>query len=632
MSAEQTVDRPRPELSAARLALIEARLRGKVRSLGIVPRPHRESAPLSFAQERLWFLDRLDPGNTTYNTAWSRRLRGALDVGALERALGEIVRRHEVLRTVFAEVDGSPVQVIAPFGGFTLPVEDFSGLAQADREAEMRRRVAEDAARPFDLSTGPLIRAALLRLDAEDHVLVVGMHHIVSDGWSTGVLSREFSALYEAYREGRESPLPELAVQYADYAVWQREQLAGEELERQLAYWKERLAGAPELLELPADHPRPPVQTYRGATVPVELSPELLERLQALARGEGASLYAVLLAAFQVLVSRYSGSEDVVVGSPMAGRTRKEVEGLIGFFVNTLVLRTDLSGDPSFREVLGRVREVTLGAYEHQEVPFEKLVAELQPERSLSHSPLFQVMFTLEDVGGEAGALSGLKVGGVGEAMEIAKFDLSLTLAATPRGLRGGLNYSTDLFERGTVERMIGHLSRVLEQVAADADVRLSRLELLDETERARLLALGKGAAPELPRATVDALFAHAAAAAPQAVALAWDGGRMTYAELDERANRLANHLRRAGVAAGTRVGICLERGPEMVVATLAALKAGGAYVPLDAAYPAERLAFMLADTAVPVLVTESTLADRLPPHSARIVRVDADAAAIEAE
>jgi amino acid adenylation domain-containing protein/FkbM family methyltransferase len=598
----------------------------------VVPAERTGALPLSFAQERLWFLDRLEPGSTAYNIPGAWRLGGALDGAALERALGEIVRRHEVLRTVFAEVDGSPVQVVAPFGGFALPVEDLSDLGEADREAAVRQRFGEEARRGFDLSAGPLFRAALLRLGAEEHVLLLSMHHVVSDGWSMGVLFRELSALYEAYREGRESPLPDLPVQYADYAVWQREQLAGEVLDRQLSYWKERLGGAPELLELPTDHPRPAVQTYRGAAVQVELSPELLERLQALGRSEGATLYMTLLGAFQVLLSRYAGSEDVVVGSPIAGRTRGEVEALIGFFVNTLVLRTDLSGDPSFRETLRRVREATLGAYEHQEVPFERLVAELQPERSLSHSPLFQVMFTLQDIGGGGAALPGLEVSGAGAAMEIAKFDLSLTLAATPRGLRGGLSYSTDLFERGTVERMLGHLERVLEQVAADADVRLSRLELLGDEERARLLALGEGAAPEFPRATVDALFAQAAAAAPEAVALAWDGGRMTYAELDARANRLAQHLRRAGVAAGTRVGVCLERGPEMVVATLAALKAGGAYVPLDPAYPAERLAFMLADTALPVLVTESRLADRLPPHDARVVLVDGDAAAIAAE
>ncbi|MET0396582.1 MAG: amino acid adenylation domain-containing protein, partial [Longimicrobiaceae bacterium] len=374
----------------------------------VVPVGRTGALPLSFAQERLWFIDRLEPGSAVYSIPMAWRLGGALDAAALRRALGEIVRRHEALRTVFADVDGSPVQVIVPFGGFAVPVEDLSGLGEADREAALGRRAGHEARRAFDLAAGPLFRAALLRLGAGDHVLLLSMHHIVSDGWSMGVLFRELSALYAAYREGGESPLAEPGVQYADYAVWQREQLAGEALDRQMAYWKARLAGAPELLELPTDRPRPPVRTYRGATVPLDLPLDLLDRLQRLGRSEGATLYMTLLGAFQVLLSRYGGSEDVVVGSPIAGRTRGEVEGLIGFFVNTLVLRTDLSGDPSFRAVLGRVREATLGAYEHQEVPFEKLVAELQPERSLSHSPLFNVMFTLQESGdGEGDAREG---------------------------------------------------------------------------------------------------------------------------------------------------------------------------------------------------------------------------------
>ncbi|HEU0077038.1 MAG TPA: condensation domain-containing protein, partial [Longimicrobiaceae bacterium] len=386
------------------------------------------TAPTSFAQERLWFIDRLEPGSAVYNLSAARRLEGALDQAALERALGEIVRRHESLRTTFGEVDGSPVQVIAPVGGFVLPVEDLSALGEADREAAVGRRAGEEARRPFDLSAGPLFRAALLRLGAEEHVLLLSMHHIVSDAWSSGVLFRELSALYAAYREGGESPLPELTVQYASYAVWQREQLAGEVRDRQLAYWKERLAGAPELLELPTDNPRPAVQTFEGATVPVELSLDLLERLQRLGRGEGATLYMTLLGAFQVLLSKSAGSDDIVVGSPIAGRTRAEVEQLIGFFVNTLVLRTDLSGDPSFREVLRRAREVTLGAYAHQEVPFEKLVAELQPERTLSHSPLFQVMFTLDAGSAAPGALEENGIGWIAPEMGTSRFDLTVGL------------------------------------------------------------------------------------------------------------------------------------------------------------------------------------------------------------
>ncbi len=599
----------------------------------VVPTERTGALPLSFAQERLWFIDRLEPGSTTYNIPAALRLAGALDQRALERSLSEIVRRHEALRTVFAEVDGSPVQVIAPFGGFALPVEDLSGLGEAEREAALSRRAGEEASRPFDLSAGPLFRPALLRLGSEDHVLLLSMHHIVSDEWSMGVLFRELSALYAAYREGRESPLPELPVQYADYAVWQREQLAGEVLDRQLSYWRERLAGAPELLELPTDHPRPAVQTYGGGTVPVELSPELLERLQALGRSEGATLYMTLLGAFQVLLSKYSGSEDVVVGSPIAGRTRGEVEELIGFFVNTLVLRTDLSGDPSFRETLRRVREATLGAYAHQEVPFERLVAELQPERSLSHSPLFQVMFTLQNAGDEGSALPGLSVSGVNAELASAKFDLSLALAATAQGLRGELDYSTDLFERGTVERMLGHLERVLEQVAAHADARLSRLELLGDAERALVLEEWNRTERPYPRGVcIHELFEAQVRERPGAVALVWGGAELTYQELEARANRLAHHLAGRGVGPEARVGVMLERGPELVVAMLAILKAGGCYVPLDPAYPAERLRLMLDDSGVRVLISRGDVAGVVETGGLDVVHLDRAADALASE
>ncbi|HEX8242041.1 MAG TPA: amino acid adenylation domain-containing protein, partial [Longimicrobium sp.] len=599
----------------------------------VVPVERTDALPLSFAQERLWFLDRLEPGSATYNIPIAWRLGGALDQAALERSLGEIVRRHEVLRTTFMEVDGSPVQVIAPFGGFALPVEDLSGLSEADRDAVVRGRAGEEAGWAFDLSAGPLLRAALLRLGEEDHVLLITMHHVVSDAWSMGVFFRELSTLYPVYRDGGESPLAELAVQYADYAVWQREHLRGEVLERQLSYWRERLAGAPELLELPADRPRPPVKTHRGATVPVSFSLDLLERLQALGRSEGATLYMTLLGAFQVLLSKYSGSEDLVVGSPIAGRTRKEVEELIGFFVNTLVLRTDLSADPGFREVLRRVREATLGAYEHQEVPFEKLVAELQPERSLSHSPLFQVTFTLQNAEGGGGALPGLKVSGVGGEYAIAKFDLSLTLATTPQGLDGTLNYSTDLFERGTIERMVDHLERVLEQVARDPDRSLSRLELLGEGERSSVVEEWNRTERPYPRGVcIHELFEAQARERPDAVALVWGEESLGYAELEARANRLAHHLVRLGVGPEARVGVLLERSAELIVSLLAVLKAGGCYVPLDPGYPAERLRLMLADSSVRVLLSRSELGEVVEAGSLAVVHLDQAADALASE
>ncbi|HET7231442.1 MAG TPA: amino acid adenylation domain-containing protein, partial [Longimicrobium sp.] len=597
----------------------------------VVPVPRDGSPlPLSFAQERLWFIDRLEPESATYTIPAALRLTGALDERALERSLGEIVRRHESLRTTFGEVDGAPVQVIAPFAGFALPIDDLSGLSPEARETEVRRRARDDAGRPFNLAEGPLVRAALLRLGDEDHVLLLSMHHIVSDGWSSGILFRELSALYAACREGGDSPLPALPVQYADFAVWQREQLAGDVLDRQLAYWRERLAGAPELLELPADHPRPAMQSYRGATVPVELSPELLERIQRLGRSEGATLYMVLLGAFQVLLSKYSGSDDIVVGSPIAGRTRHEVEELIGLFVNTLVLRADLSGDPSFREALRRVREATLGAYAHQELPFEKLVAELQPERSLSHSPLFQVLFTLQNAGGGGGAFPGLGVSAAGAELASAKFDLSLTLAATAQGLRGGLNYNTDLFERGTIERMLGHLERVLEQVATDADVRLSQVELLGDAERALVLEAWNRTEAEVPaERCIHELIEAQAARTPGAVALRFREQSLTYAELNARANRLAHHLAGLGAGPEARVGICVDRSAEMVVAMLAVLKSGAAYLPLDPSYPADRLAYMLEDSGAPLLVTQASLRGLLPTDGVRIVSLDGDAATV---
>ncbi|HST60675.1 MAG TPA: condensation domain-containing protein, partial [Longimicrobium sp.] len=578
----------------------------------VVPVDRTQPLPLSFAQERLWFLDRLDPGSATYNIPVAWRLGGTLDAAALERALGEIVRRHESLRTVFTEVNGSPVQTIAPFGGFALPVEDLLGLGEADREAAVRQRGGEEARRAFDLAAGPLFRAALLRLGEEDHVLLFSMHHIVSDGWSMGVLFRELSALYEAYLEGRESPLPERPVQYPDYAVWQREQLEGEALDRQLSYWRERLTGAPELLELPTDRPRPAVRMHRGASASMEFSGEILERLQRLGRSEGTTLYMTLLSAFQVLLSKYSGSEDVVVGSSIAGRTRAEVEALIGFFVNALVLRTDLSGDPSFRETLRRVREVTLGAYEHQDVPFERLVAELQPERSLSHSPLFQVAFSVHTPEGSGPRLPGLRIERAYANPETAKFDLSLAFIQGAEGLRASLSYSTDLFDESTVRRMLGHLERVLEQVSADADVRLSELELLGEGERQRMLVEWNATETEYPAGLcIHQLFEAQVERTPGADAVVHEGEALSYAELNARANRLAHHLVELGVGPDVPVGICIGRSLELVVGMLALLKAGGAYVALDPEYPDDRLRYMLEDSRPPVLLTQAALRGR---------------------
>ncbi|HET7233067.1 MAG TPA: amino acid adenylation domain-containing protein [Longimicrobium sp.] len=570
--------------------------------------------PVSFAQERLWFVDQLEGGSAFYNILAALRLEGELDVLALSRALGEMVRRHEVLRTTFAEHEGQAVQVIAPFGGFTLAAYDLRALADDAREAEVRRRAAAESEWRFDLRAGPLFRATLLRLGSQEHALLLCTHHIVSDGWSMGVLLGELTALYAAFREGQPSPLPELAVQYADYAVWQREQLRGAALERQVAWWKKHLQGAPAVLELPTDRPRPPVQSYRGAHEAVRLPAELHQRLEALARAEGATLFMVLLAAFQVLLGRYGRTDDVVVGSPIAGRTRAEVEPLAGIFLNMLALRTDLSGNPTARALLRRVRDVTLGAYENQEVPFEMLVAELQPERSLSHAPLFQVMFTLHNTDPLQADLPGLRATSLAGEKADAKFDLALHFTPTPGGLLGGMDYSADLFEPATVRRMLEQLGRVLEQVAHDPDRPLGGLELAGDEERGQLLEAWSGAGASFPvSGTLHRGFEAEAAARPGAVAVTSGGEALSYGELNARANRLAHRLRALGVGPESPVGLCAERSAELVVGVLGILKAGGAYVPLDPAYPAERLAYMAGDAGIRVAVAQERVRERLP-------------------
>ncbi|HLG59538.1 MAG TPA: condensation domain-containing protein, partial [Vicinamibacterales bacterium] len=452
---------------------------------------------LSFAQERLWFIDRLKPGSAAYNetaevahrsVASAHGVAGPLDCQALQRALSEIVRRHEALRTVFRDENGAPVQVVLPAAGVELPTEDLSTRPAAERDAEVRRQAMDQAAPPFDLAAGPLLRARLLRLASDEHLLLLCMHHIVGDEWSMGVFCSELTALYDAYRAGRPSPLPELSLQYVDYAAWQRQRLDGPLLERQLTYWKERLAGMPDLLELPTDRPRPAVQSDRGARESIDLPLELLASLHELGRRQGATLYMVLLCAFQILLARYSNSDDVVVGSMIAGRTRRELEPLIGIFVNTLVLRTDLSGDVTVVDALRRVGQITRGAYEHQDLPFERLVAELKPERTLSHSPLFQVMFELRKGDSAESTASGFRLRLGGSAETTTKFDLMLGITANERQFRARVTYSTELFERRTVARTLQHFTRVLEQMVADPLRRLSAIDLLTTAERTEVV------------------------------------------------------------------------------------------------------------------------------------------------
>ncbi|HVH12053.1 MAG TPA: condensation domain-containing protein, partial [Longimicrobium sp.] len=600
------------ERSEAKRALLEARLMGMNRRAPLARREPGAAVPLTFDQERLWFLHRLGQGGAAYNIYAGMRLDGALDAAALERALAEVVRRHEALRTVVREVDGTAAQLVAPFTEFALPREDLSALAPAERETALRLCVDAVAGHVFDLSVGPLLRCALVRLGDGDHALLLCVHHIVFDGWSLRLLLDETWALYEAFAGGQPSSLPEPAVQYGDWAVFQRSQGQRDAEAKQLAYWRERLAGAPELLELPADHPRPPLPSFRGGRVPVNVGGATLERLNALARAEGATLYMVVLAAFNVFLGRYSGADDVVVGTPIAGRTRSETEGVVGLFMNTLLLRTDLTGDPTFRALVGRVKETVLGGYEHQEVPFERVIAELRPERSLSHSTLFQVLFQLDNAGeGGSDTRSGVRITELPRETDTAKLDLALLLHAGPRGITGGFNFSADLFERGTVARMAEHLERLLEQAAALPDVRVSRLNLVSRAERSRLVGWNRTHARFPADRCIHQLFEDQAARTPHAPALRFGGSTLTYAQLDARANQLAHHLRGMGVGPEVRVGVCLERSLELLVCILGVMKAGGAYVPMDPSHPAERIAYLLDDSGVGVLLTQEKLCPR---------------------
>ncbi|HSK80082.1 MAG TPA: amino acid adenylation domain-containing protein, partial [Thermoanaerobaculia bacterium] len=580
--------------------------------------------PLSFSQERLWLIDQIEPGNAAYNMGAALRFSGDLRPELLAAVLSEIVRRHATLRTTYGAIDGVPVQIVHEAAPFHLPVIDLAALPF--REAEARRLAGEEVLRPFDLARGPVLRASLLRMGPGDHVLAFAMHHIATDGWSTGVLVREVMALYGG------SPLPELPVRYVDYAAWQRRTFTGEVLEEALGYWRERLAGVP-VLELPTDRPRSAAPAPEGAAEPLAVSAEVSEAFSALGRRHGATVFMTLAAAFTALLSRSTGQTDFGLGTPVAGRSRVELEGLIGFFVNTLVLRTDLGGDPPFTGLLARVREASLGAFAHQEMPFERLVEALSPERSLFHSPLFQAMFVLQNAPSSALEIPGLKAVPFETEGVSAKFDLTLAVADGEEGFAGGMEYRTSLFDAATVRRLLVHFRTLLAGIAAGPDRRLSELPLLPESERSQVLFEWSRTEAVFPEAApVAELFGRQARETPEAVAVASAGGSLTYRELDQRANRLARRLRRLGVGPEVPVGLFLDRSPERIVATLAVVKAGGAYIPLDPAYPAERLAFVLADTAAPVVVTLEGLLPALPEGPARILCLDRDRAEVERE
>jgi len=594
-----------------RLLALLSRADGAWRGARLPPIKKRagpQPSQLSYSQQQLWVLAQMLADSPAYNDQpFAYHLRGMLDVEALGQALCEIVRRHGSLRTVFVNAEGQPLQVLSEPGAWTLPVVDL--LGEADAHQRLEQLLLEEAIRGFDLARGPLFRAQLYRLDVDTNVLQLTRHHIISDGWSTPLLLRELGTLYEAFSAGRPSPLAELPIQYADFAEWQRDWLQGEVLERQLGYWKEQLKGAPALLELPSERLRPASQSYRGARETAVFPLSLLRRLEALSREEGASLFMTLLAAFQTLLCRYSGQEDIAVGSPIAGRNRVEVEGLIGFFINMLVLRSDLSGNPTFRELLGRVKEVALEAYAHQDLPFERLVEELHPERNLSYSPLFQVLFTVQDTPSEPARLGALEMRSEFIHTGTSKFDLSMEMTAGPDGLEAAVEYSTDLFGREMIRRLLDHFRVLLEGIVAAPDQRIAALPLLVEAERRQAISGWNRVESYARGACLHECFEKQVELTPDAVALVCEDERLSYAELNRRANRLAHRLRELGVKPDELVGLRSERGVEMVIGIVGILKAGGAYLPLDPAYPKERVAFMLEDSRVAVVVTQKALA-----------------------
>ena len=551
--------------------------------------------PASFAQQRLWFLDQLEPESPAYNIPAAYRLRGPLHVPALEQAISEIVRRHETLRTTFHAADGQPFQRVAPHRPLALPIVDLRGLPEEGNDARALQLATEEAHRPFDLAQGPLFRATLVQLAEEEHVLLLTMHHVISDGWSKRVLNRELTALYGAFSTGNPSPLPELPIQYADFAVWQRQWLQGEVLEAQLSYWRQQLGGSPPVLELPTDRPRPAVQTYRGARQSFRLPKPLSDALKALSQREGVTLFMTLLAAFQILLHRHTDEEDLLVGSPIAGRNQVEVEGLIGFFVNTLVLRTDLSGNPTFRELLGRVREVALGAYAHQDLPFEQLVEALQPERRLSHTPLFQVFFNMLNLPDTPLALRGLASEVVSFPEAESKFDLTLYVREQIEGLHCHLVYNADLFDQLRMVELLQQFQHLLGQVVANPQAHIGEYSLVTSTAQA-FLPDPRIALPEPSYACVAETVLSWAERTPEQAAVCQGGRIWTYHDLAGRAQLLARILLGQGMERGEVVAVTGERSFGLIAGMTAVLASGGVLLTLDPNLPSHRQQLMLRE------------------------------------
>ena len=599
----------------------------------MIPRhAHDGPQPLSFPQERLFLLDQIMPGLPAYNVPTLVRVGATLDESVLKTALDAILARHEILRTTITTIDGVPAQEVSAHGEVELTVSDLRALTPQERDAEVDRLLGALAIEPFDLSSDVLLRAALVHLAPDEDLLLIVLHHIGSDHVSSAILFKELDELYGALSSGSAPQLAELPIQYADFARWQREQLNGSQLTELLEYWSERLAGAPERLDVPSDRPRPSVQSYRGKLREFTIGRELAQPLRELARRNGVSTFTVLLAVFKTLMHRYSGAEDLVVGVPASGRHHEETASLLGFFSNTLAMRTDLSGDPPFEELLQRVKTTTLEAQIHQELPFERLVEALNPQRSQSHSPIFQVLFGYDVAPVQPPTLAGSEL----EQLPIpgwqwSRFDLSIIARELPDGsLRAQLEYATDLFDAATIERTIGHFTTLLSAVCRDPAQRLSRLALLTDEERHTMLVDWNATRRPYDRRCLHELIAEQAARSPDALAVVSEHDRLTYGQLDARSNQLAHELIEAGVERGSLVGMCLERSVDLLVSMLAVLKAGAAYVPIDPTYPPQRQEFMLADAEAPVLITQSRFLGAVDPRGARVVCVDRDRAQIE--
>ena len=580
--------------------------------------------PLSFAQQQMWIIHQVESDKSIHNVSWTIHLTGILNLAALEQSLQEIVQRHEALRTNFVSLDGQPFQVISPKVTLQLPIIDLRTMSKAEQETEVDRLITEATKFPFDWEQEPLFSFKLLYLSEKEHLLLMTVHHIIFDGWSYGVFIRELAKLYKAFSQGKASPLPKLPIQYADYAHWHREWLQGERLESLLGYWKQQLDSSLNVLQLPTDRPRPLANSSRHSLQFLDLPYTLTKKLKALSEQEGTTLFITLLAAFKILLYRYTGNKDIIVGSPYAARPRTEIMGLIGYFVNTLPLRTTWSGDPSFRKFLAQVRQVALDAYRHQDMPFTELVKELQIDRTPTYNPVFQVMFVLGNFSFPTKRLSEISLTPSLFADSNIGIDLTLQLQTTPEGISGWFDYNIDLFEAATIARMAGHFQTLLESIVANPDQHLSDLPLLTPAEQHQLLVEWNNTQTDYPNNTcIHQLFEAQVKRTPDAIAVVFENQQLTYQQLNHRANQLAHYLQNLGVKPEVLVGICLERSPLMLVALLAILKAGGAYVPLDPDYPAERLAFMLQDTQAPVLLTQQQLVESLPACGTYLVSLD---------